>query len=587
MAIADADIRRVREATDLVAVVSESVALRRVGRRWVGLCPFHEERTPSFTVNPELGVYYCFGCHARGDAITFVRELERLEFTEAVERLAARAGIQLHYEAADDARAGSREAFALLDAQARWYAAALEHPEAEQARDYLRERGIDEAQWRRFGLGWAPRGRSATLRELGGTAAVAIEVGIRARGHDGSLYDPMAGRIIFPIRDPSGRTIGFGGRTLVPSSEGVAKYRNTPDTPYYHKRSVLYNLDRARHVFLKEGCAVVCEGYTDVIGLDAAGIAAVATCGTALTDDHLRLLRRYVQRVVVLFDGDEAGRRAAEQVGLSAHVVDLDVLVGLLPAGLDPADAVRADAELVRRAIEDATPLLRFRLERTLSRAELRTPEGRARAAGEALSLLGSVREPLVRSEYLAIVAERTGFRESDLAARLPRGGRARPAVRLDDPTLDRPAAAALACLAADPSVRDVVVPALFRDPLYRELAEALHARGTAPLADVLDGLDGDVRELYHRIAASGLDGAVDEAVLVLVVREAEVELRREATELASLAPHERGLRHARWLERMQQLHSLRDQMGDLETAGALLQYLVEARSVSTEGSSP
>lgn len=315
MAIADADVRRVRDATDLVALVSETVALRRVGRRWVGLCPFHDERSPSFSVNPELGVYYCFGCHARGDAITFVREVQGLDFTEAVEQLARRAGLRIEHEAAGEPRASTRrEALTVLEAQTTWYADQLAGPAGERAREYLAARGISEDQIAKFRIGYAPPSRAASLAELGASAAIALEVGIRVRGQDGSLHDPMSGRIVFPIREVAGQVIAFGGRVVPPARDGVPKYRNTQDTAYYHKRQVLYNLDRARSTFLRERRALVCEGYTDVIALDAAGVAAVATCGTALTDDHLRILRRFAPQVVVLFDGDDAGQRAAEQV---------------------------------------------------------------------------------------------------------------------------------------------------------------------------------------------------------------------------------------------------------------------------------
>jgi len=584
VAIADADIRRVRDATDLVALISETVALRRVGRRWVGLCPFHDERTPSFSVNPELGVYYCFGCHARGDAITFLREHAGLDFQEAVEQLAARAGIRLDVEAQAPSSSPRRQSLELLAAQARWYQAQLVSAQGAGARRYLAERGIDDEAVERFAIGWAPPGRVASLSELGGTADLALEVGIRVRGGDGVLHDPMSARVVFPIRDTAGQVIGFGGRALPPLREGVPKYRNTQDTPLYHKRQVLYNLDRARSAFLRERRALVCEGYTDVIALDRAGIAAVATCGTALTEDHLRVLRRFAPQVVVIFDGDEAGQRAAAQAAEVAEAAEVELLVATLPDGLDPADAAARDPALVSEALAGAVPVARFCLERVLAGADLRSPEGRARAVTEAAGVIGAVRDPLVRSEYVALLADRTGFREAELAARLPAALRPRHLRRALGEALDRPAAAVLLALAVDPELGDLVVPALFRDPAYRELARALGEREGREVADVLVGLSEEVRELYHRIAASDVEADLEGALVVLVMREADLELKRIAHHLDALPPADHARWLAAWTERVQQLHRLRIEPTNLEIAGSLLDFLVDVREHAAEG---
>lgn len=586
MPIDDADIRRVREATDLVAVVSEVVALRRVGRRWVGLCPFHDERTPSFSVDAELGLYYCFGCHAKGDAITFVRELQGLDFHSAVELLAARAGIRIEERAASNQqREGSsrRTQLGVLEAQARWYRVQLLAEGGAAARRYLADRGIDPEQVERFGVGWAPPSRLAPLAELGATAEVALAVGIRVRTSADSLVDPMAGRIVFPIRDVAGHPIAFGGRALPPVAQGVPKYRNTQDTPLYHKRRTLYNLDRARATFLRERVAVVCEGYTDVIALDALGIAAVATCGTALTEDHFQILRRFAPRVVVLFDGDEAGLRAAEAVAQLAGAVDVDLEIATLPDGLDPADAVRSDPQLVRSSLADATPAVRFRLERLLARADLATVEGRSRAAHEGLAVVAAVKDPLVRSQYLALLADRTGFAVQQLASLAPQGAREASPVLVSTPPLDRPAAAALAALLRSPDVADVVVPALFRDPSYRGLAEALVARGDRDVADVLANTPEDVQELSYRIVGTDLDIPLDEALVVLVLREADVELRRWASRLTGLNPTEREEALRAWSAVSRTLHRLRADPRDLEAAGELLDFVVEARTQRAE----
>ena len=317
MGILDEDVVRVREAADIVATISEHVALRKVGRRYQGLCPFHTEKSPSFSVNPELGLYYCFGCGARGDAITFVREVEHLDFPEAVERLASRTGISLRY---DDAAVGKerkrrdRLVEAVSAAVDFYHRRLLEEPDAGVARRYLRSRGFDGDAARRFLLGWAPDGFDALSNELQRQSFARddlVAAGLSFVNKANKLQDQFRARLLFPIYDARGGAVGFGGRLL--SGDGP-KYKNSPETPIYQKSRLLYGLNWAKEEIVIRGSTIVCEGYTDVMALALSGEPnAVATCGTALTEDHVRLLKSFAPSVVLAYDADAAGQAAAER----------------------------------------------------------------------------------------------------------------------------------------------------------------------------------------------------------------------------------------------------------------------------------
>ncbi len=309
MGIPDEDVARVRAATDIVALIGEHAALKRQGRRWVGLCPFHGEKTPSFSVNAEEGFYYCFGCQAKGDAITFIREIERLDFVDAVRRLADKSGITIH-EDATSGRDGQRRKV-LLDAMERateWYhQRLLGADDAGGARDYLRSRGYEGEVVRRFRLGWAPDDWDLLCSSLGLSVETAVGAGLGFVNRRGRLQDAFRARVLFPICDPSGHPVALGGRIL-PGSPDPAKYKNSVESSLYAKRKTLYALNWAKQAIIESDEVVVCEGYTDVIGLFECGVErAVATCGTALADEHVTLLRGFASRVVLAFDSDQRG----------------------------------------------------------------------------------------------------------------------------------------------------------------------------------------------------------------------------------------------------------------------------------------
>ena len=427
MGIHDEDVARVREATDIVAVISEYVQLKRVGRRWQGLCPFHAEKTPSFSVNAEMGVYHCFGCKASGDAITFVREIEHLDFPEAVERLAGRSGITLRYtapgEGADRQKRGKlTEA---LEQAVEWYhQRLLTAPDAGPARGYLRNRGFDGDVVRQYKLGWAPDDWDALAKALrvgaksGMSPEVFSEAGLGRSNDAGRTWDSFRGRLLFPIFDPNGKPVGFGGRIL-PGGEGP-KYKNSVDNAVYRKSRVLYGLNWAKQDIVNAGQVIICEGYTDVIGFAQAGISrAVATCGTAATEEHIQLLQRYAKRIVLAFDPDTAGGDAAER--FLQWEGEIEVKVAVFPADTDPGELAETDPEGLVVAIEEAMAFPRFRYERVLSQADLDSIRGRSIAARRATEAVASIKDPLVRDPYLLEIATRCRQDDPNAEERLRR----------------------------------------------------------------------------------------------------------------------------------------------------------------------
>src|SRR3954447_8846687 len=426
VAIVDEDVARVRAMTDFVAVVGEHVSLKRQGRRYVGLCPFHPEKTPSFSVNGEEGLYYCFGCQAKGDAISFVREIDGLDFVEAVERLATRANIQLNYT--DDGRAGKdrqrrTKLLEAMDKAVEWYhERLLKGADAAAARGYLRSRGYDGDIVRHFKLGWAPDQWDALTRALALPQDVLKDTGLGLVNRRNRLQDFFRGRVLFPIFDANGKAVAFGGR-LLPGGEGP-KYLNSQDSTIYSKRKILYGLNWAKTAVVEAAEAVVCEGYTDVIGFYLAGVPrAVATCGTALADEHVRLLKGYAPRLVLAYDADNAGQAAAERFYAWEQREKIDLAVAALPAGADPADVARTDPEALQSAVKQARPFLAFRIERVLAAADMRSPEGRARGAQRAAEVIAEHPNELVRDQYIREVADLCRVDADALRARGRRDG--------------------------------------------------------------------------------------------------------------------------------------------------------------------
>jgi DNA primase len=562
--IVDEDIARVREATDFVAVVGEHLALRRVGSRWVGLCPFHTEKTPSLSVNGEMGLYYCFGCGARGDAITFVREVEQLDFVEAVEKLAARAGITLRYDSADVGRDRQRRSriHETLEAAVEWYHQRLvSAPDAAAARAYLRrERGYSGDVVRRYRLGWAPESRDALIGGLGRPVSDLVEAGLAALDGSGRQVDFFRGRILFPVFEPGGRPVGFGGRML--PGGYPPKYKNTPATPVYEKSRLVYGLNWAKKAVVERGRVVVCEGYTDVIGLHEAGIAeAVATCGTALADGHIRLLTNFARRLVLAYDADAAGQAAAEKFYEWEKRYEVDIRVLALPPGSDPADAARSDPASLLAAVEEARPYLGFRLERLFARSDLASPEGRSRAASSAMSMVAEHPDELVRDQYVMQIADRCGVDPVRLRTIRAPGASVPPAPTAATPPPPKVGGPELEALRLmvhrRVDVADRLAACLFLDPVARA-AFALLSR-TSGVHEAVEAADPQTADLLLRLAVEETDAEPDDVVLLLVKRCVQREVSNLERSLRQAQPSEQA-QYAQliaWLSRgLQQLRA-------------------------------
>ncbi len=447
------DIQAVREKADIVKVVSGYLQLKKAGRdSMVGICPFHTEKTPSLSVSPAKQVYYCFGCGEAGDVFRFLEKVETLSFTEAVERLAREAGVSLRYESqtvAGRRAEGRRQVmYRAISEAARLYAGMLrESREGSEARDYLATRGLSVASAERFGIGYAPGYPDYLLKRMSKTYSsdLLLEVGLVAKDARGVVRDRFRGRVTFPIHDLSGNAVGFGARLLEGprAPTNVAKYVNSPDSPVYHKGTLLYNLNRAKAEITATGRAFLVEGYTDVIALDQAGLrTAVATCGTALGEEHIRLLARFGQRIVLAFDSDEAGARAAERAFQFHQDYPVDISVMILPQGQDPADFVLANedagpafSELAERAV----PLVEYMIGRSLIGRDLTDLEERARAVRAGLAYVIALEDPVRRQEYARVLAGMVGEPELSVMLQLdrmtaPAGPAAAPPTRSDQP---------------------------------------------------------------------------------------------------------------------------------------------------------
>jgi DNA primase len=510
--ILDEDVARVREATDIVGLIGEHVALKRAGARFTGLCPFHGEKTPSFSVNPQLGLYYCFGCQERGDAITFVRKVDGLDFAEAVERLAARAGITLRYDstgATQDRRRKERLTEAVQEAIGFYHRLLLEDPAGGRARGYLRSRGFDGDAARRFELGWSPDAFDALARHLYAkkfSRDDIVDAGLAFVNRAQKAQDCFRARLMFPIYDRAGNAVGFGGRTL---TDDGPKYKNTADSALYHKSRLLYGLNWAKAEIGARDEVVICEGYTDVMGFTLAGVPnSVATCGTALADEHVQILKSFTRHVVLAYDADAAGRNAAEKWYQWEQRFDIEVKVAALPPGKDPGDLWREDPSALVKAVESAARFAQFKLDRVFAGADLTTPEGRTRAVELAAPVLRELPSELLREQYVQQVSGRTGFDHQTIKRVIARRGASsrrsepdEPPARLRAPvTVDRREEDALRWAIHHPElVVDWIDASLFADPIAREAFTSLWTAEDVP--EAIDRAEGAARALLERLA--------------------------------------------------------------------------------------
>ena len=436
--IRQSDVDEVKARTNIADIVGEHVSLKSAGvGSMKGLCPFHDERSPSFHVRPGLGYYHCFGCGESGDVYSFLQRMDHVSFTEAVERLAGRIGFELHYEDGGQASDHGNRArlLAANQAAAEFFVERLSAPDAEVGRRFLGERGFDAEAARRFGVGFAPKSWDALTDHLKGRGFTTEELsasGLVSQG-DRGVYDRFRGRLVWPIRDVTGQTVGFGARRLLDDDKGP-KYLNTPETAIYHKSQVLYGLDLAKRDISKTHRVVVVEGYTDVMACHLAGITtAIATCGTSFGVDHIKVLRRVlgdasgVGEVVFTFDGDAAGQQAAIRAFGEEQRFAAQTFVAVAPDGLDPCDLrlARGDAA-VRTLIESRTPMFEFVIKHTLARYDLETVEGRVAALRAAAPVVADIRDPALRPGYTRELARMLGVELGEVT-RAVRSAASRP----------------------------------------------------------------------------------------------------------------------------------------------------------------
>jgi len=416
------DIDEVRSRTNLGDIVSDYVTLKSAGvGSMKGLCPFHEERSPSFHVRPQVGFYHCFGCGEGGDVFTFLQKMDHVSFSEAVERMAARIGYELHYEdggAAVD-QGNRARILAANKAAEEFFIAQLATPEAEPGRAFLGQRGFDQAAAERFGIGFAPRGGALgrALKAKGFSENDLVEAGLLGKGDRGDVYDRFRGRLIWPIRDTTGQTLGFGARKLLDDDNGP-KYLNTPETVVYHKSQVLYGLDLAKRDIAKGRQVVVVEGYTDVMACHLAGVTtAVATCGTSFGVDHIKMIRRVMGdvenrdttgtgEVIFTFDPDAAGQKAASRAFAEEQRFAAQTFVAVAPDGLDPCDLrLNRGDDAVRRLVETRKPMFEFMIRRQLAEHNLETVEGRVGALRSAAPVVAGIRDQALNIGYVRNLA--------------------------------------------------------------------------------------------------------------------------------------------------------------------------------------
>ncbi|MFM1953527.1 MAG: hypothetical protein RL187_736 [Actinomycetota bacterium] len=436
------DIDEVRQRVNIADVVGDYVTLKSAGvGSMKGLCPFHDERSPSFHVRPQSGYYHCFGCGEGGDVYSFLQKMDHLSFQEAVERLAEKVGFVLHYEEGGSAAPVGNRArlYAANQAAEKFFRAQLVSPEAEIGRTFLGERGFDALAAERFGVGYAPNSYDALTQHLvsaGFSIQELQEAGLVSQGERGS-YDRFRGRLVWPIRDVTGQTIGFGARKLREDDQGP-KYLNTPETPVYHKSRVLYGLDLARKEIAKSRQVVIVEGYTDVMACHLAGITtAVATCGTAFGADHVTVVRRVLGdsddpaqaskgEVVFTFDPDEAGQKAASRAFAEESRFAAQTFVAVPPEGLDPCDVrITKGDEALREVIAHRRPMYEFMIKQVMKQCDLNTVEGRTQALRSAAPVVARIRDRVIRDGYARELAGWLGMNPDDVQREIKSGAAA------------------------------------------------------------------------------------------------------------------------------------------------------------------
>lgn len=517
------DIEEVKSRVNIADVVGEYVSLKNASVGSLkGLCPFHDEKSPSFNVRPMQGFYHCFGCGEGGDVYKFVQQMDSISFTEAVEKLAARVGFELSYEeggASIDQGQRSRILEA-NNAAAAFYSSQLMTDDAIPGRDFLKGRGFDKAAAEIFGVGFAPKGWSNLtdhLKTLGFTIEELVTAGLATKSDRGA-YDKFRGRLIWPIRDTTGQVIGFGARKLFDDDQGP-KYLNTSDTLVYHKSAVLYGIDLAKRDISKQQQVVVVEGYTDVMACHLAGITtAVATCGTAFGDDHIRIINRMLSaekdtpaQVIFTFDPDAAGQKAAMRAFNDSHKFSAQTFVAVGPEGLDPCDlrSQKGD-EAVRLMLENKKPLFEFAIKQKIGKFDLATIEGRVGAARAAAPVVAAIRDSAMRPAYIRELAGWVSLDGNEVAALVDAAGKESRSEAVKD--LRRDAQSTEAQDSAEP-VGEFAVPNL-TDPITRFERQVLEVLVQVPKSYSNDQVIRIVRDGFSAPAHNAILEAIGSSLV-------------------------------------------------------------------------
>jgi DNA primase len=602
--IRDEDIALVREKTPIADVIGEHVQLRNAGGgNLKGICPFHDEKSPSLSVSPSRNLYHCFGCGAGGDVIRFVQNIEHLDFTDAVERLAGRSGIQLRYlDSGTGPRRQPGQRARLIEAHAeaqRFYAEQLRSPEALKAREFLAERGFDQSVAERFGCGFAPSGWDALTKHLqskGFSNAELTLAGLARESGRGGVIDRFHRRLLWPIRDTAGDVVGFGARRLFDDDKVEAKYLNTPETPIYKKSQLLYGVDMAKKEIARQHRAVIVEGYTDVMACHLAGVTtAVATCGTAFGSEHVSVIRRllmdsdsFTGEVIFTFDGDSAGMKAAERAFGDDQKFMAQTFVAIEPTGMDPCELRQksgdtAVLDLVARRI----PLVEFVLRSTVARFDLDTAEGRSTALDRGVPLVAQIKDHGLRDEYarrlgglvgiddpLRVVHRVRGLVRSGNKSEAPAAQR--PAEKVDETVvaverevlkvaLQLPAVAGPEFDALEPDAFTVAAHRSLRSAIAAAGGTAAAVAGPGWTAVIEERLEESLRSGMHALAVeplrSGADAQERYADAVLARMHEIVASRRVAalkSRLQRINPVEQAEEHARMFGELIALESLR-----------------------------
>ena len=559
--IKDTDVTYVRDHSPIDHVVGDYVQLKGAGGgQKKGLCPFHDEKSPSFHVTPSKGYFHCFGCQVGGDVIAFIMKLEHLTFTETVERLADRIGYTLTYEAGGTTSGPSINRSRLVAANlaaATYYQEQLQLPEAQHGRDFLTKRGFDRDAAKSFGVGYAPDQWDSLFKFLKGKGFTEEELmlaGLVKEGTKGPI-DRYRNRLIWPVKDISGDVVGFGARKLASDEvDQGPKYLNSPETPIYKKNQILYGLDMAKKEISKTRQVVIVEGYTDVMAAHLAGVTtAVATCGTAFGDEHIRIIRRLLMdadafrgEVIFTFDGDAAGQKAALRAFEDDQKFVAQTFVAVEPNGMDPCELRQAHGDpAVRELIARRVPLFEFAIKSVIAGYDITNPEGRVNALNQVAPLIGKIRDASLRPEYVRLLAGWLGMEVDIVSTAVKRSGNrvenSEPTkVNLTDPilVLEREVLKVKLQISGLASSWVDLEPNAFSYPLYDQLRKVIDANDGFTTESLLDKCESDeLKSLVTELTVEPIrtDGEVSERYInSIIARLREVALSRAIAEIKS-----------------------------------------------------